>query len=96
VRTIAKDGKVIDANFSKPFSEWFNAQGFFVAQPFQQTFATSAPVVGKFDTKNFNTDSHKLAELSPDVLNALMGEEKETNASTTATETKRKTRSRKA
>jgi signal peptidase complex subunit 2 len=96
VRTTTSDGKKIETSFEQPFSQWFNAEGLFIARPFQQMFATSAPVIGKFDAANFKTDSHKLAEMSPDVLDALMGDHKETSASTTATETKRKTRSRKA
>ena len=32
---------------SRPFSEWFDASGCFIAAPFQQMLAGSVPVIGK-------------------------------------------------
>ncbi|CAK7235213.1 hypothetical protein SEUCBS140593_009207 [Sporothrix eucalyptigena] len=36
---------------SRPFSEWFNSAGVFVAAPFQTLFATAVPAIGKADPK---------------------------------------------
>jgi len=36
---------------SRPFSEWFDAAGHFVAAPFQTMIATGIPVVGALDSK---------------------------------------------
>jgi len=36
---------------SRPFSEWFDAGGRFVAAPFQTILATSVPSIGQLDSK---------------------------------------------
>ena len=36
---------------SRPFNEWFDAAGRFVAVPFQTMLATSVPAIGQLDTK---------------------------------------------
>jgi hypothetical protein len=35
-----------------PFTTWFTADGYFVAQPFQQWLASSIPAIGEADVKN--------------------------------------------
>ena len=95
VQMTTTDGKKIDTTFSRPFSEWFNAQGVFVAQPFQQMFAEYAMVIGKYDTKNFTTDSHKLANMSPGLIDVLLQEESEPSANTAVSAGKKKGRSKK-
>ncbi|KAL1297680.1 hypothetical protein AAFC00_006232 [Neodothiora populina] len=35
-----------------PFTQWFTADGFFVAKPFQQWLASSVPLIGEADPKN--------------------------------------------
>ncbi|CAK7241165.1 MAG: hypothetical protein STHCBS139747_002624 [Sporothrix thermara] len=37
--------------FSRPFSEWFDSAGSFIAAPFQTVFATAVPVIGQADPK---------------------------------------------
>ena len=37
---------------SAPFTRWFDADGCFVAKPFQQWLATEVPVIGDADPKN--------------------------------------------
>src|ERR1700722_15956891 len=36
---------------SRPFMQWFDAAGHFVALPFQQMFAGEVPVIGKADPR---------------------------------------------
>ncbi|GAB7348011.1 hypothetical protein MBLNU459_g5505t1 [Dothideomycetes sp. NU459] len=43
--------KAIDA----PFMQWFTADGFFVAKPFQQWLASSVDIIGDADPKNLVT-----------------------------------------
>lgn len=37
---------------SSPFTRWFDADGFFVAKPFQQWLATEIPLIGQVDPQN--------------------------------------------
>lgn len=39
-----------------PFTTWFTADGYFVAQPFQKWLASSVKVIGDADTKNASRD----------------------------------------
>ncbi|KAM0353383.1 hypothetical protein ACHAP4_008629 [Fusarium culmorum] len=56
---------------SKPFSEWFDQTGQFVAVPFQAMLANAVPVIGKRDPKRV-TVSKELLDASPDVLDAIL------------------------
>ncbi|CAK7208915.1 hypothetical protein SBRCBS47491_000259 [Sporothrix bragantina] len=38
-------------SISRPFSEWFDSAGTFVAAPFQSVFATAVPAIGQADPK---------------------------------------------
>ncbi|KAH9887782.1 microsomal signal peptidase 25 kDa subunit-domain-containing protein [Xylariomycetidae sp. FL2044] len=42
---------------SKPFTAWFDAQGRFVAAPFQTLFATTVPAIGRADPKRVTSSS---------------------------------------
>ncbi|KAH8885107.1 microsomal signal peptidase 25 kDa subunit [Thozetella sp. PMI_491] len=53
---------------SKPFTEWFDSAGHFIAPPFQTILATAIPVVGKLDPKRVKTESDAY---TPEVLAAL-------------------------
>ena len=37
---------------SSPFTRWFDADGFFVAKPFQQWLASEIPLIGQADAQN--------------------------------------------
>lgn len=37
---------------SSPFTRWFDADGYFVAQPFQQWLASKVSLIGEADPKN--------------------------------------------
>lgn len=37
---------------SSPFTRWFDADGFFIAKPFQQWLAAEIPLIGEIDKKN--------------------------------------------
>lgn len=36
---------------SAPFTRWFDEEGYFVAQPFQQWLASEVPIIGQADSK---------------------------------------------
>lgn len=44
-------GKTEKIEISRPFAEWFDAAGHFVAAPFQSVLATAVPVIGRLDPK---------------------------------------------
>lgn len=44
-----------------PFTTWFTADGYFVAQPFQKWLAGSVNVIGEEDVKNASVDEKVLA-----------------------------------
>jgi signal peptidase complex subunit 2 len=49
--------------FSRPFMQWFNEAGHFVALPFQQMFATEVAVIGSLDpTRAIKLDSKALSD----------------------------------
>jgi len=108
VQTKGPDGQTTEVKLARPFSDWVNAQGFFVAQPFQSMLATSVPAIGKYDVKNSNTSSLENSNLSPEALTASWADltnEASTGSSATtaqtstvpsATAAKKRSRSRKA
>ena len=52
VRYSAAPGDWKTLELSAPFTRWFDADGFFVAKPFQQWLASEAPVIGDADPQN--------------------------------------------
>ena len=46
-----------------PFTAWFTADGYFVAQPFQQWLASSIPAIGEADVKNASGVEQEVVEL---------------------------------
>ncbi|KAJ0168888.1 Signal peptidase complex subunit SPC2 [Colletotrichum tanaceti] len=63
-----KNGEKKTLELSKPFAEWFDSQGRFVAVPFQEVLATNIPIIGKLDPKRVKSVSQAY---SADVLDAL-------------------------
>ncbi|KAI0136376.1 microsomal signal peptidase 25 kDa subunit-domain-containing protein [Xylariales sp. AK1849] len=49
--TSKSGGKPETIELSRPFTEWFDSVGHFVAPPFQTIFATSVPLIAKVDPK---------------------------------------------
>jgi len=45
-------GEMKEIKIQAPFMQWFTADGFFVAKPFQQWLASSIPFVGEADPSN--------------------------------------------
>ena len=41
-----------ELQLSSPFTRWFDADGFFIAKPFQQWLAAEIPLIGQIDRKN--------------------------------------------
>ncbi|EGS23252.1 signal peptidase complex-like protein [Thermochaetoides thermophila DSM 1495] len=57
-------GKKQTIEISRPFAEWFDAAGRFVAVPFQTMLATAVPVIGKSDPKRVATSAQGPGETS--------------------------------
>ncbi|KAL2269774.1 hypothetical protein VTJ83DRAFT_1958 [Remersonia thermophila] len=51
VEITSKGGKKETLKIDRPFAEWFDEAGRFVAAPFQALFARGVPVIGKADPK---------------------------------------------
>ncbi|EQB44094.1 microsomal signal peptidase 25 kDa subunit [Colletotrichum gloeosporioides Cg-14] len=66
-----KNGAGKTLELAKPFNQWFDSQGHFVASPFQEILATNIPTIGKLDPKRVQSISQTY---SADVLNALYAE----------------------
>ncbi|KAK0510816.1 hypothetical protein JMJ35_006368 [Cladonia borealis] len=45
-------GRETKTQLSSPFTRWFDADGFFIAKPFQQWLAAEIPLIGQVDRKN--------------------------------------------
>jgi len=43
----------------KPFAEWFDEKGHFIAKPFQQMLASNVAILGKLDPKNVVSEKKK-------------------------------------
>jgi signal peptidase complex subunit 2 len=48
-------GKSETIELSRPFNEWFDSVGHFIALPFQTVFASSVPLIAKVDPKRAQT-----------------------------------------
>ena len=57
---------------SRPFTEWFDASGLFVAKPFQEFIVASVPLVARYDPKRVNTVSQELLDADPALLDAVL------------------------
>ncbi|CAK7232170.1 hypothetical protein SCUCBS95973_008169 [Sporothrix curviconia] len=53
---------------SRPFSEWFDSAGTFIATPFQTVFATAVPAIGQADPKRLASVSAAAQSVSADAL----------------------------
>jgi Microsomal signal peptidase 25 kDa subunit (SPC25) len=51
-RWTTERGQTKERKISAPFTQWFTADGFFVAKPFQQWLASEVPAVGQADPGN--------------------------------------------
>ncbi|KAL2759122.1 hypothetical protein ACRALDRAFT_1080669 [Sodiomyces alcalophilus JCM 7366] len=70
-----KSGSPVKINISRPFSQWFDSQGHFVAAPFQEMLASNVPAIGKLDAKRANPSiSTAPADggYSPEMLDAVL------------------------
>jgi signal peptidase complex subunit 2 len=57
---------------ARPFAEWFDEAGYFVAKPFQELLATNIPLVGRQDPKRIKSASQDLLDANPDLLDAVL------------------------
>ncbi|KAK5655455.1 hypothetical protein OQA88_5726 [Cercophora sp. LCS_1] len=74
VEVETKSGKKEKLEISRPFTEWFDTAGHFIAAPFQTVLATGIPAVGKADPKRVVTKQEEAAAVSgytPEMLEAL-------------------------
>ncbi|KFY63696.1 hypothetical protein V497_01933, partial [Pseudogymnoascus sp. VKM F-4516 (FW-969)] len=56
---------------SRPFADWFDSAGHFVALPFQQMLAGAAPVIGKADPGRVGKEAPEVAALRETVEEAV-------------------------
>ncbi|KAK0655574.1 microsomal signal peptidase 25 kDa subunit-domain-containing protein [Cercophora newfieldiana] len=78
VEVVGKDGKKGETiEIKRPFTEWFDAAGHFVAAPFQSVLATGIPAVGRADPKRVMRADDKVkvevggTEYTPEMLAML-------------------------
>lgn len=64
----------------KPFAEFFDASGYFVAAPFQSWLASNIGLVARADPKRVKSDTEKMLETTPELLVALEEEEQQAQA----------------
>ena len=86
-------------NLSRPFSEWFDAAGRFVAPPFQTMLATSVPTIGRLDAKRVAPPSEAANQkYSVEMLDVLAASTSETHevSTTGSVSTKKGGKRRKA
>ncbi|KAI1489386.1 microsomal signal peptidase 25 kDa subunit-domain-containing protein [Biscogniauxia mediterranea] len=67
-----KKGEVQTIELARSFTEWFDAQGHFIALPFQTMLATTVPLVGKADPKRAAVDTPDFMNTDSGVLDALL------------------------
>ncbi|ROT35593.1 microsomal signal peptidase 25 kDa subunit [Sodiomyces alkalinus F11] len=71
-----KSGPPVTLNISRPFNQWFDSQGHFVAVPFQEMFASNVSAIGKLDAKRVKTPSASMAPAaggySTEMLDAVL------------------------
>lgn len=53
ITTTTRDGKKTEKHLVKAFRGWFDAQGHFIAKPFQQMLAANVDVIGRADPKSY-------------------------------------------
>jgi signal peptidase complex subunit 2 len=67
---------------TRPFTEWFDSAGHFIAAPFQSIFATAVPLIGRADPKRVTATAPLTAtqasiqDLTPDMLDAVLAADK--------------------
>lgn len=72
VEVESKGGKKEKLEISRPFTEWFDTAGHFVAAPFQSILATRIPAVGKADPKRVaGKQEEAVPAYTPELLDAL-------------------------
>ncbi|KAK5988912.1 Signal peptidase complex subunit 2 [Cladobotryum mycophilum] len=67
-----KSSKPQKFEVTKPFATFFDESGYFVAVPFQEILATTVPVIGQRDPKRNKTESQKMLDANPELLNAYL------------------------
>ena len=68
VQQRSKTGKKNTMKLSAPFTRWFDADGCFVAKPFQQWLATEISVVGQADPKNRQAAGNEWVQVAEAVV----------------------------
>ncbi len=76
VRYSTSSGNWKTLEISAPFTRWFDADGYFVAKPFQQWLASEVPVIGQADPKNATNATGDASAIASGVENdaATMGQ----------------------
>lgn len=77
--------------FTAPFATFFDETGRFVAKPFQELFASSVPLIRKFDPKRATSNkiaSQDLLDADPDLLDAVLAADPAKVTTSTASDAK--------
>ena len=61
---------------SSPFTRWFDADGFFVAKPFQKWLASEIPLIGQADPQKKASKSIAGGEADESSVNQSLGQQK--------------------
>ncbi|KAI5919498.1 microsomal signal peptidase 25 kDa subunit-domain-containing protein [Camillea tinctor] len=72
VTVTPKKGEPQTIELARSFTEWFDAQGHFIALPFQTMLATTVPLVGKADPKRAAVATPDFMNTDSEVLDALL------------------------
>ncbi|KAI1386917.1 SPC25-domain-containing protein [Hypoxylon trugodes] len=76
---------------ARPFTEWFDVQGHFIARPFQTILATAVPLIAKADPKRVQaapaTSTSDFLNADADVLDAIAASQSTSTATGAETET---------
>lgn len=80
----SSEGKTIE--LSSPFTRWFDADGFFVAKPFQLWLASEIPLIGEVDSRNSvggsgtSSGADRSSEMTGSAESQNQGSPKKTNS----------------
>ncbi|KEY70024.1 hypothetical protein S7711_04039 [Stachybotrys chartarum IBT 7711] len=92
IQIVPKSGESQTLELAKPFNQWFDETGLFVAVPFQEVLASGVPVIGKHDPRRVKAESQALYDANPELLDAVLAANTEgvSGASTAAEPTEKK------
>ncbi|KOS19197.1 putative signal peptidase complex subunit 2 [Escovopsis weberi] len=67
-----KAGKKSTQEVARPFASFFDESGYLVAPPLQEILASAVPAVGVCDPRRVKTESQRLLDANPELLDAYL------------------------